>query len=332
MSNGATLTILPSSEGAAEILARVQSGEASRIILLAPTLKAAREAVDPLVDCGETSGPRFLRSKKRLSWDNGATFTYFSSEEPDLLRGARCDTLWIERLDELFNLPKITDILGPIIRDPATPVVVTALSPTTLDAWRFLSFSLRAPLPPVRKATKNRLEIILSDQAERFNESLRKAQEAVEAAFLPQNPEETPEESKARLDAEYEEMKVDFSFLDEGYGEPEVTEGDALEVQPSPQGVLSLSGVYFGQVQYAASSSCLSQSSRPEASLGRSGNLSRSFLSPLVIGVALASAGLLASLVVRQRGHSSAASAAKLTAREAERGGHMSRTSSTDSS
>lgn len=307
MSNGATLTILPPSEGLAEILARVKSGEASHVILLAPTLKVARDAVDPLVERGEAFGSSFCRGKKRLSWDNGAILTYFSSEEPDLLRGARCDTLWIERLGELSNLSKITDILGPIILDPTTRVVVTALSPTTLDAWRFLSFSLRAPLPPVRKATKNRLEIILSGEVERFNDSLRKSQEAVGFAL----------------------------------GQGLVFDGDAGEFiakpleEDSPEESFEEAGGFESlRLRYGIGVDELRQAAREMQALGARANSFYSYiLSPLAIGVALASMGVLASLAIRQRGHFSAASAAKLTAREAERGGHMSRTSSsTDSS
>lgn len=56
-----------------------------------------------------------------------------------------------------------------------------------------------------------------------------------------------------------------------------------------------------------------------------------SSLSPLVIGVALASAGLLAALVFRRRGHSLAALAADFTAPGGERGGTVSCTSSDSS-
>jgi phage terminase large subunit-like protein len=109
---------------------RVESGEARRICVLAPTAAVARDVVVEgesgiLEICPPWNKPRFLSSKRRLVWKNGAQLTYFSSEEPELLRGGQFDTLWVEELCALKNSRKCWDFLIPAIRLGKPKIIIT---------------------------------------------------------------------------------------------------------------------------------------------------------------------------------------------------------------
>lgn len=45
-----------------------------------------------------TGRPLYEPSKRRLTWENGATATLFSAEEPDRLRGPQSDAVWADEL------------------------------------------------------------------------------------------------------------------------------------------------------------------------------------------------------------------------------------------
>ncbi len=89
--------------GAEWVRARVASGVAQRIALVAAT---AADARDVMVE-GESgilktappwNVPTYEPSKRKLTWANGATATLYSAEEPDALRGPQHDTAWCDEL------------------------------------------------------------------------------------------------------------------------------------------------------------------------------------------------------------------------------------------
>lgn len=109
---------------------RVESGKARRIAVLAPTAAVARDVVVEgesglLECCPPWNKPKFYNSKRRLVWKGGATLTYFSSEEPELLRGGQFDTLWIEELCALKNPRKCWDYLIPAVRLGKPKIIIT---------------------------------------------------------------------------------------------------------------------------------------------------------------------------------------------------------------
>lgn len=116
---------------AAEVIReRVEAGEARRICVLAPTAAVARDVVVEgesgiLEICPPWNKPKFLSTKRRLTWKNGSKLTYYSSEEPDLLRGDQFDTLWIEELCALKNPKKCWDYLMPSIRLGKPKIVIS---------------------------------------------------------------------------------------------------------------------------------------------------------------------------------------------------------------
>lgn len=85
--------------GAETTRGRVRSGKAGRIAIVAPT---AGDARDIMIE-GESGllrvhpdweRPHYEPSKRRVTWDNGATATVFSADEPDRLRGPQYDFVW----------------------------------------------------------------------------------------------------------------------------------------------------------------------------------------------------------------------------------------------
>ena len=91
--------------------------------------------------------PEWSPTKRTISWANGATVTFFSSEEPDRLRGPQGDGCWMDELcawnkdRETYDMaqfclrlgknprtfitttPKPTKLLREIIKNPRTQVV-----------------------------------------------------------------------------------------------------------------------------------------------------------------------------------------------------------------
>src|SRR5213076_2906955 len=77
--------------------------DARRIALVGPTFEDARDimvegdsgilAVSPPAE-----GPRYVPSKRRVVWPNGAIAALFSADEPRRLRGPQHDTAWCDEL------------------------------------------------------------------------------------------------------------------------------------------------------------------------------------------------------------------------------------------
>ena len=101
--------------GAEWIRARVEAGEAQRIALVGRTPADAR---DVMVE-GESGilsvfppdqKPFYEPSKRRITFQNGATASVYSSENPDQLRGPNHDTAWVDEL-ATFKHPEMFDNL-----------------------------------------------------------------------------------------------------------------------------------------------------------------------------------------------------------------------------
>lgn len=89
--------------GAEWVRSVVESCQAKRIALVAPT---AADARDTMVE-GESgilaisppwNRPIYEPSKRRLTWPNGAIATLFSAEEPNRLRGPQHDAAWCDEI------------------------------------------------------------------------------------------------------------------------------------------------------------------------------------------------------------------------------------------
>jgi phage terminase large subunit-like protein len=95
--------------GAEWVRARAVSGAAKRIALVAATFAEARDVMIEgesglLAISSPIDRPRFEKSKRRLTWPNGAVALCFSDDEPDMLRGAQHDTAWCDELAKWKHL------------------------------------------------------------------------------------------------------------------------------------------------------------------------------------------------------------------------------------
>ncbi|MGE3783623.1 MAG: DNA-packaging protein [Alphaproteobacteria bacterium] len=124
--------------GAELVRARVASGLARRIALVAPTAADARDvmvegASGILTISPSDERPIYEPSKRRLSWPNGATATLFSADQPERLRGPQHDLAWCDEL-AAWRHPAAWDMLMlglRLGRDPRA-VVTTTPRPTQL--------------------------------------------------------------------------------------------------------------------------------------------------------------------------------------------------------
>lgn len=76
-----------------------------------------------------TERPRFEATRRRLIWDNGATASMYSSEDPDSLRGPQFDAAWCDELAKWKNAQATFDTLQMGIRLGRAPRQVITTTP-----------------------------------------------------------------------------------------------------------------------------------------------------------------------------------------------------------
>jgi hypothetical protein len=165
--------------GAEWVLSLVESGQARRIALVAPTAFDARtvmvEGESGILACAPPwNRPRYEPSRCQLVWPNGAVATTYSADCPERLRGPQSDAAWIDevgswrRPDAYNNLmlglrlgqnprlcatttPRATELVKRLIESPDTATVrgttfqnSTNLAPQFIDqiTARFLGTRL----------------------------------------------------------------------------------------------------------------------------------------------------------------------------------------------
>jgi len=119
--------------GAEWIRERVESTNARRIALVAPTAADARDTMVEgesgiLSVCPPWNRPVYEPSKRRLTWPNGAIALLFSAEEPDRLRGPQHDTAWCDEIAAWKYPDRTWDMLQFGLRlgdDPRAAITTT---------------------------------------------------------------------------------------------------------------------------------------------------------------------------------------------------------------
>ena len=130
--------------GAEWVRARVESGQSSRIALVARTPVDVRD----VMILGESGliniSPPWFRpvyepSKRKLTWPNGAAAYQFSSYEPDQLRGPQFDAAWCDELAS-WEYPRATwDNLAFALRLGTEPRCVVTTTPKPIALLRELT-------------------------------------------------------------------------------------------------------------------------------------------------------------------------------------------------
>jgi hypothetical protein len=92
-------------------------GRATRIALVGETYDQAREVMvfgesGILACCPPDRKPKWVATRRRLEWPNGATAQIFSASEPEALRGPQFDLAWVDELgcpaiDKGANQPNV---------------------------------------------------------------------------------------------------------------------------------------------------------------------------------------------------------------------------------
>ena len=130
--------------GAEWVRARAESGQSSRIALIARTPHEAESVMingeSGILDvCPPWNKPAWEPTKRRLTWPNGAIASVFSSYEPDQLRGPQFDAAWCDELAS-WQYPRLTwDNLAFGLRLGPSPKCVITTTPKPIDIIRELS-------------------------------------------------------------------------------------------------------------------------------------------------------------------------------------------------
>lgn len=129
--------------GAEWIRAQVADYGRRRIALVAPTYNDVREVMlegeSGLLNIGYPSErPKYISSRRRLEWPNGALGYVFTSEEPDGLRGPQFDAAWADEFC-VWNKPEDTlSNLRLALRLGTSPQLVITTTPKPIKALKTL--------------------------------------------------------------------------------------------------------------------------------------------------------------------------------------------------
>jgi len=134
--------------GAEAVRAAVEKHGCRRIALVARTASDARDVMIEgesglLAICPPDNRPTYERSKRRLTWPNGAIATAYSADNPNLLRGPQHDFAWCDELAAWRYVEESWDnlVMGLRLRTGCCRIVVT----TTPRVIPFLVDLLKAP-------------------------------------------------------------------------------------------------------------------------------------------------------------------------------------------
>jgi len=134
--------------GAEAVRAAVEQHGCRRIALVARTASDARDVMVEgesglLAICPPWNRPKYERSKRRLTWPNGAIATCYSADNPNLLRGPQHDFAWCDELAAWRYVEESWDnlFMGLRLRSGCCRVVVT----TTPRVIPFLRDLLMSP-------------------------------------------------------------------------------------------------------------------------------------------------------------------------------------------
>ena len=118
--------------GAEAVRAAVEKHGCRRIALVARTASDARDVMVEgesglLAICPPWNRPRYERSKRRLTWPNGAIATCYSADNPNLLRGPQHDFAWCDELAAWRYVEESWDnlVMGLRLKTGCCRIVVT---------------------------------------------------------------------------------------------------------------------------------------------------------------------------------------------------------------
>jgi len=129
--------------GAEWVREAAESGRAGRIALVAPTFELAREVMIEgpsglRMIAAPDSRPRYVASRHRLEWPNGAIAAVFSAEDPDSLRGPQHSLAWGDEFCAWSEPQAALDMLRLGLRVGDAPRCMLTSTPRPIAALRRL--------------------------------------------------------------------------------------------------------------------------------------------------------------------------------------------------
>src|SRR6516164_9404746 len=108
----------------------------SRIHFIAPTTSDFHDVniegkSGIFATCGRDPRPRWVSSRRRLEWPNGAMCVFFSGEEPESLRGPQCELAVIDEIGRMRYQQAVFDNMMLGLRLGDRPRVLLATTPRT---------------------------------------------------------------------------------------------------------------------------------------------------------------------------------------------------------
>src|SRR5215469_10953431 len=81
--------------------------------------------------CGRDPRPRWVSSRRRLEWPNGAMCVFFSGEEPESLRGPEAEMVIVDEIARMRYQQSVFDTMMLGLRLGDRPRVLIATTPRT---------------------------------------------------------------------------------------------------------------------------------------------------------------------------------------------------------
>src|SRR5262245_37554373 len=107
----------------------------TRIHFIAPTTTDFHVNVEGksgiFATCGRDPRPRWVSSRRRLEWPNGAMCVFFSGEEPESLRGPEAEIVVIDEIARMRYQQSVFDTMMLGLRLGDRPRVLIATTPRT---------------------------------------------------------------------------------------------------------------------------------------------------------------------------------------------------------
>jgi phage terminase large subunit-like protein len=179
--------------GAELVRAKVASGRAGRIALVAPTAADARDVIVEgesglLAIAPPGNRPLYEPSKRRVTWNNGAIATTYSADEPERLRGPQHDFAWCDEL-AAWRYPEAWDMLMFGLRLGLDPRAIVTTTPRPTKPIRAL---IADPKVVVSRGTtaENRANLAPAflDQIVRRYQGTRLGRQELDAEILDDMP------------------------------------------------------------------------------------------------------------------------------------------------
>src|SRR5215467_11563190 len=108
----------------------------SRIHFIAPTTSDFHDVnvegkSGIFATCGRDPRPRWVSSRRRLEWPNGAMCVFFSGEEPESLRGPQAEMVIVDEIARMRYQQSVFDTMMLGLRLGDRPRVLIATTPRT---------------------------------------------------------------------------------------------------------------------------------------------------------------------------------------------------------